>query len=267
MFEQLASNTDSFSKIISVFAIYLPRSLIFIFFFPLFYKGTTPGLIKSAVALSLILIPVSAVVPFIDEANKVPVVTLITVISELILGTFLGLTVVIPYVIFKGFGALIDVYRGATFAAQASGSGDGGEELPLEQLFGLLFAALVFAGPGLHAITKHLIISYSVLPPGQIETIALTSWMLAIIRLAGDYFILAFLLSAPILMVVLMVEVAMEVLAAFTPQMQVYSIQFGLRSIFGIGALMLFLQFSEREIFVLLDNSFGLLSRHIGDWK
>lgn len=208
-----------------------------------------------AIAAAILLAPVSTLITVYDKPAIIPAVTLFTAVSEVVLGCLLGLTMSIPYHVFKAYGAFIDVYRGATFAAQASGGTDSGsEELPLEQTFGLMFAALVFAGPGLHAICNHLLMSYMVLPPGSIEVIALRDWAENLVFLLADHVIFAFILSGPILVIILMVEMIMQILSAFTQQMQVYSLQFGFRSIAGIGALLLFLQFSEHEIMYLLKS-------------
>ncbi len=256
MVDYFASNVDSLRHFIYLMAFHLPRSLIFIFFFPLFGKGFGQGgFIKIAVCGAILLAPVSTFMGVYERTPVVPALTVITSISEVFIGTLLGLTMAIPYYVFKAYGALIDVYRGATFAAQASGGTDtGSEELPLESLFGLIFGAIILAGPGLPAITKHLLNSYLILPPGSLEIIAFKAWGETLIHLLADHVVLAFILSGPILVIILLVEVCMQIVSAFTPQMQVYSIQFGFRSIAAIGALLLFLNFTEDEVFFLLET-------------
>lgn len=248
MVELLASNTDSVRGFLAILAYYMPRTLIFVVFMPLLSKGAATGLVKSAIAISIVLLPVQAAytgtsVP-IQQGGSV----VFTLMIEIMIGSLLGLTMALPYYIFMAFGALIDVYRGATFSAQVNGQ-DSGEQLPLETLFGLLFAALILAGPGLHAVTVHLLHSYIVFPPGMVEASQFDTWALALIKLVVDHIVFAILLSAPVLIIILLVEFAMDILASFTQQMQVYSLQFGLRSVFGIGALILMLEFAEDEIF------------------
>lgn len=247
MVELLASNTDSVKGFLAILAYYLPRTLIFVVFMPLLSKGAATGLVKSAIAISIVLLPVQVAytgTALPSEQNNMLIYTFLT---EIMLGSFLGLTMALPYHIFMAFGALIDVYRGATFSAQVNGQ-DSGEQLPLENLFGLLFATLILAGPGLHAVTVHLLHSYVAFPPGTIQINQFDVWSFALIRLVVDHIVFATLLSAPVLIIILLVEFAMDILASFTQQMQVYSLQFGLRSVFGIGALILMLEFAEGEI-------------------
>lgn len=268
MIELLQANTDSLKQFIYLLTLHLPRCLIFIFFFPLFGKGLgSAGFIKVAIAGVLLLAPVSTLTGVYERPSMVPSISLVTALSEVVIGTFLGMTMAIPYYVFKAYGALIDVYRGATFAAQATGTDSGGEELPLETLFGYIFAALIFAGPGLHAISSHLLNSYLVIPPGSLDVMAFKPWAMLLVELVADHFVLAFILAGPLLIIILMVEVIMQIISAFTPQMQVYSIQFGFRSLAAIGALIVFLSFTEHEIFYLLENQSKILSTVLEDFK
>ena len=59
--------------------------------------------------------------------------------------------------------------------------------IPIEQLFGLLFAALIFAGPGLHAVSVHLLNSYLVMPPGTLTLLSLDSWLTTMLRMGILY--------------------------------------------------------------------------------
>jgi type III secretion protein T len=256
MIDYFSSNADSLRHFIYILALHLPRAIMFIFFFPLFGKALgAGGFLKVAVAATILLAPVSTMLTAYDRPDIIPIASLFSSISEVLLGCLLGLTMAIPYYVFKAYGAFIDVYRGATFAAQAGGVTDtGSEELPLEQVFGLMFAAMIFAGPGMHAICTHLLESYKVLPPGSIDIIELNTWAQTLVLLLADHVIFAFILSGPILIIILLVEIIMQVLSAFTQQMQLYSLQFGFRSIAGIGALLFFLHYSEDEIMYLLSS-------------
>ena len=248
MVELLSANTDSIRGFLAILAHYLPRTIIFVVFMPLLSKGAATALVKSAIAISIVLLPVQAAytgtfVP-VQQSGSL----FFNFLTEIMVGSLLGLTMALPYYIFMAVGAVIDVSRGATFSAQVNGQ-DSGEQLPLETLFGLLFATLILAGPGLHAVTVHLLHSYIVFPPGMIEASQFNSWALALVKLVVDHMVFAILLSAPVLIIILLVEFAMDILASFTQQMQVYSLQFGMRSVFGIGALILLLEFAEDEIF------------------
>lgn len=262
MIDELQSADDALRQYIAVIMYFLPRSLAFMWFFPVFNKGAVSTLIKMSVATSMVLYPAFAV-GFKFDANIVaPGLTVATFVSEVVLGAMLGMTIFMPYAAFKAFGAFIDVFRGATFSAQASGN-DSGEELPLETLFGYLFVVLIFAGPGLHAIAVHLLNSYMLMPPGTVVTSSLTDWGLTLIRMVADHVAFGMLLAGPILIAVLVVEICVEIVSAFAQQLQVYSLQFGLRSVFAIAALIVMLHYTEDEMFRLFreysNNINGLL--------
>lgn len=249
---------DNVRQVLAVVAYHLPRATAFMLFFPLFSKGFASQFLKMSVGTVLVLYPAYASVNAYGAAEVQPAFTLITFTSEVFLGTLLGLTIAFPYYAMKGLGGLVDVYRGATFSAQTTGS-DSGEELPLEQLFGFLFAALVFAGPGLHAVTQHLLDSYLLLPPGTLRLDNLSPWALTTLRMCADEIAFSVLLSGPVLVAVLAVEVIIEIVSSFSQQLQVYSIQYGLKSIFGIAALLTMMHFAEDEIL----RSFAFYSESI----
>lgn len=250
MIDELQSADDALRQYIAVIMYFLPRAIAFMWFFPVFNKGAASTLIKMSVATTMVLYPAFAV-GFQFDANIVaPGLTIATFVSEVILGAMLGMTIFMPYSAFKAFGAFIDVFRGATFSAQASGN-DSGEELPMETLFAYLFVAIIFAGPGLHAITIHLLNSYMLMPPGTVVASSLYDWGFTLMRMLSDHIAFGLLLAGPVLIAVLVVELCIEIVSAFAQQLQVYSLQFGLRSVFAIAALIVMLHYTEDEIFRL----------------
>nr|WP_294888063.1 flagellar biosynthetic protein FliR [uncultured Limnobacter sp.] len=248
MNEILAATPDPVRHFTAVLVQYLPRVLAFMVFFPLFNKGYSSRLIKSAVGASLVLYPVFAVTSTQGHTVNPAAMTVLAVIAEIMLGSMLGMIVAMPYMVFRTLGAFVDVYRGATFAA-AVAPGESSEELPLETMFGYLFVALILAGPGLHAITSQLLGSYLVFPPGSLDLLRLGSWWPDLLRLFANFILFGFLLSCPVLVAVLAVEIIIEIISAFAQQLQVYNLQFGMRSIFGVAALLVVLHFAEDEIF------------------
>jgi type III secretion protein T len=240
----LSDTGDGLRDFTAVVSYHLPRVMAFMWFFPVFTKGYSSQFLKSAVGSSLILYPALAAMETYGVYTSPPVLSVLTFVSEVLL----GLTISIPYFAYKGFGALVDVYRGATFSAQVTGN-DSGEELPLETLFGLVFATLLFSGPGLHAITTHLLKSFLIFPPGTLELTSFSTWIAKLMRMVADSIAFSVLLAGPVLIAILVVEMAVEIISAFAQQLQVYSLQFGLRSIFGVAALLALMHYSEDEIF------------------
>lgn len=263
MVDPFSDTGDAFRQFLAVLSYYLPRTVSFLVFFPILSKGVATPMISMCVGTVLILYPAFASTSIYFVEVGAPAFTLITFLSEVALGGILGLTIAFPYHAFKYFGALIDVFRGATFAAQTTGS-DSGEELPIEQLFGLLFAALILAGPGLHAITAHLLNSYLIMPPGTLNLLDLNEWLRTILRMAADHITFAVLLSGPILIAILAIELVVEIISAFTQQLQVYSLEFGLRSFFGIAAALGLMYFAEEEILSMFKTYSDSLNQLLG---
>ncbi|MFN4327492.1 MAG: flagellar biosynthetic protein FliR [Limnobacter sp.] len=74
------------------------------------------------------------------------------------------------------------------------------------------------------------------------------SWAPVLMRMVSDQILFGVLLSAPVLLAVLVVEVAFEIVSAFTQQLQVYNLEYGLRSVMGIGMALLLLHVAQDEI-------------------
>lgn len=243
-FQELGS---SFRQFLAVISYHLPRVSSFMVFFPLFNQSFGGTFLKMSVGTVLVLYPAFAALLQFQPGTAQASMTLVTFCSEVMLGGMLGLAMALPYFAFRAFGAMIDVYRGATFSAQVTGN-DSGEQLPLETLFGLIYCALVLAGPGLHGISSHLLNSYLLMPPGTINEPFIGSWAPVLMRMVSDQILFGVLLSAPVLLAVLVVEVAFEIVSAFTQQLQVYNLEYGLRSVMGIGMALLLLHVAQDEI-------------------
>jgi type III secretory pathway component EscT len=266
MDELFIGTGDPLREFLAVLAYFLPRTISFMLFFPVLSKAASSNLIKMSVGSALVLYPALAATGVYASPQNAPAFTLLTFMSEVMLGGFLGLTISFPYYAFKGFGALIDVYRGATFAGQVTGN-DSGEELPIETLFGYFFAALILAGPGLHALTEHLLKSYLVMPPGSLDLMSISDWLQSLLRLTADFIAFAVLLSGPVLIAILVVEMAVQIIAAFAQQLQVYSVEYSLKSLFGILALVGLLHFAEEDILKLFTQYSDTLTTLLGGLK
>lgn len=73
-------------------------------------------------------------------------------------------------------------------------------------------------------------------------------------RLTADFITFAVLLSGPVLIAILAVELAVQIIAAFAQQLQVYSVEYSLKSLFGILALLGLLHFAEEDIFLMFSE-------------
>ncbi|QJR28342.1 EscT/YscT/HrcT family type III secretion system export apparatus protein [Limnobacter profundi] len=250
MEELFIGTGDPLREFVSVLSYYLPRTIAFMIFFPLLSKGYSSTLIKMSVGSVLVLYPALASTEYFTSPQTAPAFTVLTFLGEVVIGALLGLIIAFPYYAFKGFGALVDVYRGATFSGQVTGN-DSGEELPIETLFGYFFTALILAGPGLHAVTVHLLKSYLLMPPGTFSLMGAELWLQTLLRLTADFLSFAVLLSGPVLVAILAVEIAVQIISAFAQQLQVYSMEYSLKSLFGILALVGLLHFAEEDIFWL----------------
>ncbi|MCQ8895548.1 flagellar biosynthetic protein FliR [Limnobacter humi] len=247
MLQELNSQTGAIGDLIAAIMWFMPRTMVFIGFIPLFSKNYSSTMSRIAIASALSFVPAQFYFHIAGHVFNQPGILVLTAFSEACLGLFMGLTLSLPYHALMTLGALADVYRGATFAAMSSPV-QSEEVLPAQELMGYFYMILFVSGPMLILSITALYQSFIVMPPGMIHSDSLSQWGDGLIRLFANFFSLALLLSAPLLIVTMLSELAMSVISAFAPNLQVYSLQYALRSLIVIAVLYLVLEYASDEM-------------------
>lgn len=262
MFQELNSQTGAVGDLIVAIMWFMPRTLVFLGFIPLFSKNYSSAVTRTAVASALCFIPAQYYSHMAGHVFNQPNVLILTAFSEACIGLLMGLTLSLPYHAFMTLGALADSYRGATFAAMTSPT-QAEEVLPTQELMGYLYIVLFVSGPMLILSFSALYSSFIVLPPGMLHVGTYHLWAEGLLKLFANFFSLALLLSAPLLIVTMLSELVMAVMSAFAPNLQVYSLQFAMRSLLVFGALYLMLEFASDEIVRSFDTQLKWLNRSL----
>lgn len=130
------------------------------------------------------------------------------------------------------------------------------------QFLNILAILFLLCINGHHMILKGLVSSFEVVPLGQVVLTA--SVMSKVIALTSQVFVIAVKISAPILLALFLVSVALGVLARTVPQMNVFIVGFPVQIGVGMGVMMVGLPLFyvlverlthnlERDLFVLID--------------
>jgi len=223
---------------------------------PVFESRSIPNMFKLALALatSLILFPML-------NLNPLPVSTSIFGLAigaagEILLGFVIGFSVKIIFAGIQMAGQLGGYQMGLALANVMDPADS--QQIPLLAQFNNLVALLIFLSLNAHYwFIRALTQSYRLVPPFNVHFDgALTEHL---IQLAGNMFVVAIQVGAPIIAALLVTSVAFGLVARTVPQMNVFIVAMPLK--IGIG--LLFLGFSLPYFAAFLKKIFGGLGAHI----
>jgi len=215
------------------------RLLPIVAFTPIFGGPSTPARFRTglAILLTIVLTPVVVTVPAeslagIDWAGLLA--------KEALVGLTIAIWVRILFEVLASCGAVIDVTRGATIAnvfdpvtrAQTS----------VLSAFFLQFAVVVFLTAGGHRIfLAALGQSFVAVPAAEPLPAALLGGATtgAILTLFGEMLVIALQLAAPVVAVMLILDIVLGLLNRVAPQVQVFFLSMTVKATLGIWILFL----------------------------
>lgn len=235
------------------FLVVTSRVAGFIGAIPVIASAQTPGRVKTAmtVAISLALFPVMAdAVP--KEVSFAPLPFLLLLISELLLGLLLGLVARLIFTAVE-FGATVIGYQ-MGFAAANVFDPQSERQVALISQFQNVFAILIFlAINGHHLFLRTAVLSYELLPPGQLDLSGQAVPFL--MELASHMFAIGVQFSAPVLAVLLLSGLILGVLARVFPQLNVFLLSFPI----NIGSAFIVIALTLSMVSVLISREFDIL--------
>lgn len=208
--------------------------------------------------LGLLLFPLSK--KYFLPIPFVPVVLLVVVIQEVLLGVLIGLIARLIFSAVEFGGTVIGYQMG--FAAANVFDPQNQRQISLMSQFQNVFAILIFLSMDGHMILIRAIVSsFEVLPPGQIDFSK--GAIPFLIDATTQMFILGVKFSAPILAVLLLSSLVLGIMARVFPQLNVFLLSFPLNiglSFLVIGlTLPLIVGLLAREFHQMELNIFQLL--------
>jgi len=209
--------------------------------------------------LSLIIFPLVAGTQIISFPVEWMSYTL-ALARELLLGIILGYSVKLLFVGIQLAGQIIGFQMGFTMANIIDPQS--GIQTPLISSFKNILAILIFLSLDAHyGILKGLIESFSVVP--------LTGFSLQpllvqkVVNLVGDIFVISLKIGAPIIVTLLITQVALGIVVRMVPQINIFMLSFPLK--IGIGLIMIglclpyFLYFLRGLFFNIYEELFLIL--------
>lgn len=225
---------------------------------PMFSARFLPQMWRVGLCLLLaaVLLPVTQEVAELSESQLLP-----AMVWELLAGVMVGLGLVMVFAAMQVAGQLMDVQMGFGIANVVDPLWD--QSVPLVGNFLNLFAILVFMmSDGHHHLIRGLQWSFTALPAGT--PVISGAAVGGLVELFGWMLVTAVRLSAPVVGVLLTVNLALGVLGRTMPQMNILVVGMPIKILAGLLMLLAVVPFLAPALGRLFDHIFRLMP---GMWE
>jgi type III secretion protein T len=226
------------SRALICLALAVPRVHLALMFVPMMALKETQGLIRSGIVLAVAL-PIAVSNFYSLEVTTIGTIgTMFMMLKEAAIGIVLGYLLSLPFNLFISVGAIIDNQRGAT-SGQAVDPTLGNTSL-LGSFMQKAFVIVLIEAGSFGLIFGLVMDTYVLWPSWQFYPEPLLSGQALII----DYFSVMtqkiMLYVLPILVVMLLIDLAFAVLGLFSPQLQVYFLSMPAKSLVALLCLAMY---------------------------
>jgi len=248
---------------LSLFLLILSRWTGMIMLAPVFGARGVPGVVKLGLAASLSVI----VYPLILAAKpSIPVELLpyiALVIKEVLVGLVIGFVIYTMTAVLTGAGQLIDFQMGFTMGAAIDPVY--GVQTPMMGNFQMVLATMILlATNSHHYLIVAMVKSYVYIP---IIPSSLSSNYLFYVQLVSHVFALAIQLAMPVFGALLVSDIGVGLLSRTVPQLNIFSIVFPVKVIFGFIILYLAISFFGESITHLFNLNMSWVLELYQGWK
>lgn len=228
---------------------------------PVFSVREMPFTAKGLFAAGLSLVIYPLVARHLPPATGLDLSLLLMLVDHALIGVLIGLFVLVYYTAFLMAGEFYSLQMG--FGIMHVIDPMSASSIPILGQFKSLFALIVFLITNAHhLVIEAMIHSFRVVPALALDAGRPLSG--ALIAASREMFVIAFQIAAPIVGVVMVIELVMGVMSKVAPQMNVMVVGFQIKIVAGLFILMTFMPtailLSER----IFERSFIMLHRVMG---
>ena len=257
------SLTDLLQWNLSLFLLILFRWAGMIMLAPVFGARGVPGLVRLGLAASLSVI----VYPLISAAKpSIPIELLpyvAVVIKEVLVGLVIGFVIYTMTAVLQGAGQLIDFQMGFTMGAAIDPVY--GVQTPMMGNFQMVLATmLLLATNSHHYLIAAMVKSYAYIP---INPSTLPSHFTFYAQLVANVFALAIQIAMPVFGALLVSDVGVGLLSRTVPQLNIFSVVFPVKIIFGFIILFLSIPFFGEAVAHLFNMNMAWVLELYQGWK
>ncbi|MCB9557746.1 MAG: flagellar biosynthetic protein FliR [Deltaproteobacteria bacterium] len=216
----------------------LARLAPLIWIAPVFGGRLVPTPIRLGFALSLALLILPALAPQASQLGKQSSLFLTAIfVKEVCVGFSIGFLVALVFWAVQSTGALIDSARGAS-NAETLVLQSGERSTPFANFHVQLAVVLFFAIGGHRLAIRAIVSSYQAIPLARwLDIASLGQFSGLVIRLTADLFVLSLSLAAPVIVALLLTDLALGVINRFVPQINVFFLAMPLKAALGIAVV------------------------------
>ncbi len=221
---------------------------------PVFGRNNLPVIMKIglSVIIALILLPLKINTFHLSIDNYRTLI--FWIISEFLIGIIIGFIAFTYFTVIYLAGTIIDIQMG--FGMVNIMDPQTNIQMPLAGGFYNILIILLFLNiNGHHKLIQSLIYSYEILPVG-FNIFINKNIVNYLIKTFTEIFILAFQLSAPILISIFLANIILAILARVMPQMNVFVVGLPLKIFIGIIVILMTLQLLPYYSESLFDKMF-----------
>jgi len=260
--EELRALSHLIGDAVFTISLCLPRILVVLSMIPVFTSRTLPPRCRDVLAVVLALIPALALYPHMGSMDRSFPMLPMLVLKEAAIGLLLGMLLGLPFWLFEAIGNMVDNQRGATFAQQVDPA-SGADDLPVGRFTAMSFGVLFVLVGALSSTVKILSESFMVLPVYAslpVLDMALLDWF---IKLYAQHLLMFVLLSSPVVIGMLLVDFAMAIMSVYAPNLQVYNLVGGIKTLVGLLLLAVYARFLYEFGVTELFQNLDLVSRFV----
>jgi flagellar biosynthetic protein FliR len=218
---------------------------------PIFGPTQIPGPVRAMIALALsaflILATPVALAP-VDSTAGLAVAAL----GELVIGASLAFAFLVAYSATQIAGRVLDIQLGYGAASVLNPTTQ--TPAPLVGTVLAMAAVAVFLGmDGHHVLIRALALSIETYPPGTLATDLDVGELL---QFSGKMFAFGLALAAPVMLSLLMADVALAVMARSMPQLNVFTLSFSVKIVLGLIGLGLSVKFAGATLTALFESTY-----------
>jgi flagellar biosynthetic protein FliR len=217
---------------------------------PPFATGGLPHAVKPmvAVALSLAVTPLAA--KHVPPADAVSIS--FAVLENVVIGAALGFGTRLLFSAVESAGGLIDLFGGFSLAFALDPFGNNNNSV-FARFYGLLATTLLFVSQAHLVIIAGFLRSFQALPlDGHLDLAKLDSQLVPGLT---QLFLAALQIAGPLIVVLVVADIALGLLNRIAPQLNVFSVSFPLKIMLTLGLVGLGFVLLPRTITHLADNA------------
>nr|WP_017345540.1 flagellar biosynthetic protein FliR [Pantoea sp. A4] len=222
-------------------AISMARAYAFMAFIPCFLFGLIKGKLKVSLVISvaIIITPLTKFSISVDNLSIYDIASI--VMAEMIKGVIIGVMVSLPFWIVESCGGLIDNQRGTLMGGQINTALGQDDFTPLGYFFKTLLGITIIINFGFYFILDVLMSSYGIWPIDRILPDLSSQKFEEWLQFIKHYLSIIILYSAPIVVVLMLIDLASGILNVLAPQAQVNMIAIPIKCLVGIFIVIIML--------------------------